>query len=69
MPDLQLVISFDPTTGALGIGGAPEVLGNQVLAFGMLESAKVAMIQNAIKSENRITPATMLPPPGFPGGK
>lgn len=65
MADLQLIVTFDPSTGGLGIGGTPDVLGNQVLAFGMLEAAKQAIVQHAQQNERRVQPVSTLPP-GFP---
>jgi len=68
MPQLQFVIQFDPSTGELGLAGSPEVMGNQVLAFGLLETAKHAIVAQAAKAERRIQPATFMPPE-FPGAK
>lgn len=62
----QLIINFDPSNGSIAIGGSPNVMGNQVLAFGLLEIAKVAIIKQAEANERRVQPATLMPP-GFPG--
>jgi len=66
MPQIQLIITFDPAEGTVGVGSnSPEIMGNPVLTFGMLEAAKMAITKQLQQNENRVQPATILPP-GFP---
>lgn len=57
----QIVISVSDQ-GAVNVAGPGEVLGNKVLAYGVLELAKDA-IRNVQAEVPRIVPAAFVPPP------
>jgi len=61
----SLMIEMDPTNGGLNVKGTQDVMGNLILAFGMLEAAKMALVDQAKVNERRVQPASVLPP-GFP---
>lgn len=62
---ITLAIEFDPTNGSMRVNGSPEVMGNLILAMGLLEAGKQAMIDQAKAQERRVQPASIIPP-GFP---
>lgn len=57
MPQIQLVITMDDT-GAINVSGPTQ---NQMLSFGLLEMAKVAIIDHNKQAQQRVQPA----PPGL----
>jgi hypothetical protein len=66
MPQLQLVITYDPSTSQLGLQGSPELINNQVMVFGVLDLTKAIIFKNAQDNERRVQPVSAMPP-GFPG--
>lgn len=57
MPQIQLIISMDDQ-GHIGINGPIQ---NTMLCFGLLEMAKLAIVDHAKQNEKRVQPA----PPGL----
>lgn len=57
MPAIQLVIQMDET-GSVNVSGPIQ---NQLLCFGLLEMAKVAIQDHAKQNQQRVQPA----PPGL----
>ena len=55
---VQLIISMDDN-GQVGVNGPID---NQVLAYGLLMIAHNAIYDYHKQKENRITPATLIPP-------
>ena len=53
-----LTITFDETTGKLGLDGPIQ---NKLLAYGMLELAKDALRSFSDQSKQTIIPATIVP--------
>lgn len=63
VPQIQVVVTFDPTTGSVNLNGPLE---NSILVYGLLEMGKNAYntwLQNK-QNESRITPVSIMP--GFP---
>lgn len=58
----QITIEFSPQ-GALGLKMSPDVGQNIVLALGMLETAKVAILEQHKQHQNLVQPATGPLPP------
>ena len=60
---IEVSITFDETTGLLGINGPTQ---NKMLMYGLLELAKeaVATVGKGAQ-EQRIAPATIMPSPSF----
>ena len=60
---IEVSITFDETTGLLGINGPTQ---NKMLMYGLLELAKeaVATVGKGAQ-EQRIAPATIMPSPHF----
>ena len=54
MPDIQIIITLSTETGDLKVEGAIQ---NSTMAYGMLESAKVAIQDMVRQQENRVQPA------------
>ena len=51
--------------GQLGVAVSNDIAGNLPLVLGFIELGKQALLDRAKQPEQRIQPATMLPP-GFP---
>src|SRR5207249_2138932 len=52
---VQLVITFDPSTGGVNVQGPIQ---NPIMAFGLLEVAKLCIQQANKQEERRVVPAT-----------
>ncbi len=59
---IQLVISLDPSTGAVGGGGPVD---NLMLCLGLIELGKMTVINHQQQKDNRITPVTIMPGGGL----
>lgn len=60
MPQIQLIITLDDT-GQIGVTGP---INNQLMCYGMLEMAKIAVTAHAKQNEQIVKPANgvLLPP-------
>lgn len=59
---VQLVISLDPSTGAVGVIGPID---NLMLCLGLIELGKMTVINHQQQKDNRITPVTIMPGGGL----
>lgn len=56
---MKLIIDFDEVTSAVSVNGPID---NKVVAFGMLEAAKDAIIEYHREKKNKIQPVGIMPP-------
>lgn len=58
MAEYQIMVQFNDTTGSLGLS-YPQ--GKKLIALGMLEVAKEAILDNERALANKVQPVTSLP--------